>query len=208
MAERPAAAGRLVLASASPRRSQLLGLLGRPFDVEPSDVDETPHPGEAPDVYVGRVALDKARVAMARHPGRVVIAADTTVAVDDEILAKPVDAADAVRMLRLLSGREHLVHTGLVVGCRRPGGDALRVATVTSAVEVAVLDDADIDAYVATGEPLDKAGAYAIQGGAAPFVVAVRGSVTGIVGLPLAELRVQLRLADEWFASDPGDERP
>lgn len=195
----------LVLASASPRRRELLALLRRPFQVDPSDVDETPLAGETPEDYVARVAHDKARVGMARHPGRLVIAADTTVAVDGEILAKPVDAADARRMLRQLSGREHRVHTGMVVACRAAppaSAEAFDACTITSTVVFDPLTVDDIEAYVATGEPLDKAGAYAIQGGAAAFVREVHGSVTGIVGLPLAELRLMLAEADHWFPTD------
>ncbi len=201
-------AGRLLLASASPRRHQLLTLLRRPFDVDPSDVDETPRPGETPLDYVARVAHDKAEVAMARHPGRLVIAADTTVTIDAEILANPVDAGDALPMLRLLSGRDHLVHTAVAVGVRSPRRNASSDATVTSTVAFVELDEADIEAYVATAEPLDKAGAYAIQGGAAAFVREIHGSVTGIVGLPLAELRVMLAHLDEVFATGHRDERP
>lgn len=185
-------AGRLLLASASPRRHQLLTLLRRPFDVDPSDVDETPRPGETPLDYVARVAHDKAEVAMARHPGRLVIAADTTVTIDGEILAKPVDAVDAMRMLRLLSGRDHLVHTAVAVGVRSPRRNASSDATVTSTVAFVELDEADIEAYVATAEPLDKAGAYAIQDHGELIVERVDGSLTNVVGLPLARLEEEL----------------
>lgn len=188
---------RLLLASASPRRHQLLGLLRRPFDVDPADVDESVLPGEGALAYVERVAQAKAMVAVARHPDRLVLAADTTVDLDGAILAKPDDHDHARRMLRSLSGRDHRVHTRVVVAS--PG--FLSAGTTTTRVRFVELDDDDIDAYVATGEPLDKAGAYAIQGGAAAFVSTVHGSVTNIVGLPLAELRTMLAHADEWFAS-------
>lgn len=191
----------LVLASASPRRRELLALLRRPFEVDPADVDETAWPGETPLDYVARVAEAKAAVGAARHPGCLVLAADTTVEVDGVILAKPEDDADAARMLRALSGRPHRVHTHVVVALEGPGVSRGAAATVTSVVVFDDLDDDDIDAYVATGEPRDKAGAYAIQGGAAAFVRSVDGSVTNIVGLPLAELRGLLRDADTWFAT-------
>lgn len=192
-------APRLLLASASPRRRELLGLLRRPFDVDPADVDESVLPGEDALVYVARVARDKAMVAVGRHPDRLVLAADTTVDLDGAILAKPDDHDHARRMLRALAGRDHRVHTAVVVAA----AGWLRAVTVSTRVRFTPLDDDDIDAYVVTGEPLDKAGAYAIQGGAAAFVAEVHGSVTNIVGLPLAELRTMLAHADEWFASGP-----
>lgn len=185
---------RIVLASASPRRRELLSLLGVAFEVKPADVDETPWPGEAALDYVIRVAEDKANVAAARDPGALIIAADTTVDLDGAILAKPADEAEAERMLRALSGRAHEVHTHVVV---TNGADGWGMAaTVTTQVLFDVLSEGDIVAYVATGEPMDKAGAYAIQGGAAAFVRAVHGSVTNVVGLPLAELRELLRDAE------------
>lgn len=187
----------LLLASASPRRRELLALLRRPFDVDPADVDESVLPGEDALTYVERVARAKAEVALGRHPDRLVIAADTTVDLDGAILAKPLDDADARRMLRSLSGRDHRVHTRVVVAAR----GFVSAGTATTRVRFDDLTDDDVDAYVATGEPLDKAGAYAIQGGAAAFVTSVQGSVTNIVGLPLAELRAMLAHADDWFAS-------
>ena len=194
----------IVLASASPRRHQLLALLARPFDVDAANVDESPWDAEAPLDYVARVAEDKAAVVAERHPGRLVVAADTIVELDGAILGKPVDAADATRMLRALSGREHHVHTHVVVAAHGPRGARGSAITVTSTVGFDVLDDAAIERYVATGEPFDKAGAYAIQGRAAPFVREVHGSVTNIVGLPLAELRVLLLEADEWAPTADG----
>ena len=189
----------LVLASGSPRRRELLALLGRAFDVDPADVDETAWPGEDVLDYVARVAEAKAAVAVERHPGRLVVAADTTVELDGVIYGKPFDAADAARMLRALSGREHRVHTHVVVAAAGSRGSRGSAVTVTSLVCFDVLDDLAIDAYIATGEPFDKAGAYAIQGHAAAFVREVHGSVTNIVGLPLAELRALLAESDEWL---------
>ena len=170
----------VVLASSSPRRHELLARLGVEFTTASPDVDESPLPGEDPVAYVRRLALDKAHT-VAAGPDVLVIAADTTVELDGEILAKPDDDEHARVMLRGLSGRTHLTHTGV----------ALRLGTrtveevVTTAVTFARLTDAEIDWYVATGEPLDKAGAYALQGAAGVFVERIDGSVSNVVGLPL-----------------------
>jgi septum formation protein len=169
---------KLRLASGSPRRRELLEQLGLELEIAPADIDETALAGESPIEYVGRLALAKAAVVA----GELVLAADTTVELDGEILAKPLDAADAARMLRALSGREHQVHTG--VALRHAGRTEL--AVVSTDVTFAALDEATIAWYVATGEPLDKAGAYAIQGAGAVLVAGVRGSVSNVVGLPLA----------------------
>lgn len=186
----------VVLASASPRRRELLATLGlRPGDdlvIDPADTDESWKPSEDPVAYVRRVAHDKAMTVARRHPGRVVLAADTTVDLDGRILAKPVDADDATAMLTGLSGREHLTHTGLAVVDR---SGSCRVEVVTTAVVFRDLGADEVAWYVATGEPLDKAGAYAIQGGAAAFVTRVDGSVSNVVGLPLAETVLALRVA-------------
>ena len=170
---------RLVLASGSPRRSELLAAAGFEFDVAPADIDESTREGEAPVEYVQRLAREKC----AAVPGDVVVAADTTVDVDGVVFAKPVDDDDARQMLRALSGRSHLVHTGVAIRRRR----TVRSFVVTSEVHFVELADYEIDAYLATGEPLDKAGAYALQGGAARFVSKVVGSVSGVIGLPMAE---------------------
>ncbi|MCB1055952.1 MAG: septum formation protein Maf, partial [Acidobacteria bacterium] len=149
---------RLILASGSPRRSQLLGLLGLAFEVRPVDLDETPHPGEDPVVYVERLAREKAEAHA--HPGELVLAADTTVFLDREILGKPEDPDDARRMLRRLSARTHQVATGVALHDR---ATARTVAHVDrTPVTFRALTEAEIDWYVATGEPMDKAGAYAI----------------------------------------------
>ena len=189
---------RLVLASASPRRSDLLGSVGLDFDVIPADIDETVADGESPLEYVARLSREKAATVVEMMPtGSIVVAADTTVDVDGQILEKPTDDADARRMLRLLSGRAHLVHTGVtVVG---PGGDGAgedrRTVVVETAVTVVELGDAEIDWYLATGEHVGKAGAYGIQGAAGVFVERIDGSVTNVIGLPLAETVAMLRSA-------------
>jgi nucleoside triphosphate pyrophosphatase len=172
----------VVLASASPRRRQLLAQFGFDFEVRPAHTDETPRPGEPPIRYVERVAREKA-AAVAR-PGELVIAADTTVDVGGEILGKPVDDHDARRMLRRLSGRDHDVHTGVALVV-----DGRLVSTVeTTAVSMTAISEGQIDWYVATGEPGDKAGGYALQGIGGIFVTSVVGSVSNVVGLPLSVL--------------------
>jgi septum formation protein len=171
----------LVLASASPRRAELLRLAGFTFEVAPADVDEMPREAELAEHYVRRLAEAKARAVAAQHPGAAVLGADTTVAVDGAILGKPADSADAVAMLHRLQGRAHDVLTGVaVVG---PGWSASSVATTR--VWMAPLTAEDIDGYVASGEPMDKAGAYAIQGLASRFVTRIEGSYPNVVGLPV-----------------------
>jgi septum formation protein len=172
----------LLLASASPRRAQLLTAAGIRFEPQPSEVDETPHPGEAPADYVRRLAREKAEVVAGGNPGRLVLGADTTVVVDDRILAKAEDPAEARAMLGQLAGRAHLVLTGVaLVG---PGISAVEVATTT--VEFAPMTSEDIERYVATDEWRDKAGAYGIQGRAGRFITRLEGSYTNVVGLPVA----------------------
>lgn len=171
----------LILASASPRRAELLKAAGFQFDVIVADVDESVHPGETPDEHVRRLAEAKARPVVPRAGERAVLAADTVVVVDGVILGKPVDDNDARRMLRMLSGRAHEVMTGV---CLAHGACVTRVVVTT--VEFAVLCDEEIDWYVASGEPADKAGAYAIQGLASRFVTRIDGSYSNVVGLPVA----------------------
>ncbi len=171
---------RLILASRSPRRRELLAALGIPLVVRPAHTDETPRPGEPPPQYVRRVAAEKAEGV----DGEVVLGADTAVVLGERILGKPEDVEDARRMLRALSGRAHTVLTGVCV--RRRDGPVAE-STVASQVHFAPLSDAAIDWYVGTGEPLDKAGAYAVQGAGGAFVREVSGSVSNVVGLPLAE---------------------
>ena len=175
--------GRIILASASPRRAELLRAAGIDFDVVPANVDETLDSGETAREYVARLAEAKARTIHARDGERTVLAADTVVVVDSEILGKPLDEADARRMLRLLSGRSHDVLTA--VSIFHPG-EIVDTRVDTTRVEFALLSDADIDWYVATGEPLDKAGAYAVQGLASRFVPRIDGSYSNVVGLPIA----------------------
>ncbi|MEK9884656.1 MAG: Maf family protein [Acidimicrobiaceae bacterium] len=181
----------LVLASGSPRRKSLLSDLDVDFIVVPADVDESSLVGEDAKTYVARVATLKAQTVRESYPNAVVLAADTTVDRDGEILAKPVDAADAASMLRSLSGREHFTHTAVCVA----HGDLVDTVVVSTAVMFRCLGTEEIDWYVRTGEPLDKAGAYGIQGRAAAFVSSISGSVSNVVGLPLAETIGLLRKA-------------
>jgi septum formation protein len=169
----------LVLASGSPRRRELVGLLGVAFDVVAPDVDETPLDGEGVDAMVRRLAVAKALAVEAADA--IVIGSDTAVELDGEILGKPADLADAMRMLRRLSGRLHRVHTAVAV---RHGRHVAVDETVSEVTFVQMTDD-EISWYVGTGEPLDKAGAYGLQGIGGAFVESVRGSVTGVLGLPL-----------------------
>jgi septum formation protein len=173
---------RLLLASQSPRRAELLRAAGFEFDVQSSDADETLHAGELPDDYVQRVARAKADAVLPVAGERIVVAADTTVVVDHHILAKPADPADAARMLRLLSGRQHQVMTGVTVA----GGGRILTRLAVTTVEFAALGDDEIAAYVSSGEPMDKAGAYAVQGVASRFVTRIEGSYSNVVGLPVA----------------------
>jgi septum formation protein len=194
----------IYLASRSPRRRELLAQIGVKFEPlmfregsrQDPDTDESVYPGESADDYVRRVTMAKVnaawqRVLMRRGLRRMpVLAADTTVAVEGEILAKPADRAEAERMLRLLSGTRHRVLTAVAVGLEQ----RIEVAVSESFVTFARLDDARIQAYVQSGESHDKAGAYAIQGRAAAFVERLEGSYTGVMGLPLYETANLLRL--------------
>ncbi len=183
--------GRLVIASASPRRSELLTSAGFRFSVEVADVDESPLAGENPEAYVLRVARDKARVVAdrCRDFGSIVLAADTTVAVDGEILAKPENELDAIRMLQLLAGRVHDVFTGVVV----LGRDRQLDEVVPTRVRLLPITIDEIQWYVKSGEPMGKAGAYGIQGRAARFVDWIEGSWSNVVGLPVATVYRLLR---------------
>jgi nucleoside triphosphate pyrophosphatase len=162
----------------------LLRAAGIEFDVIHADVDETIHRGELPDAYVRRVAEAKARAVAARERERIVVAADTTVVIDGAMLGKPVNDADAKRMLCLLSGRTHAVLTAVAV-CRGGTSDPI-VDIERTEVEFARLTEFEIDWYLATGEPRDKAGAYGIQGYASRFVTRINGSYSNVVGLPIA----------------------
>ncbi len=171
----------LILASASPRRSELLRNAGITFTVEPAHVAEQPLPGEHPSQYAQRLARDKARAIFARHSDSVVLGADTVVVVDEHLLEKPRDLQDAARMLRLLSGRVHQVMTGV---CLMAPGFEQTEAEITE-VRVSELSDTEIAAYVETGEPMDKAGAYAIQGIASRWIERIDGCYFNVVGLPV-----------------------
>jgi septum formation protein len=175
---------RLVLASASPRRADLLRAAGIAFDAFPVDIDERFKSGEKPEHAVARLAETKALVAAASHPDAVVLGADTTVVIRGEVLAKPADAPDAERMLRLLSGRTHEVFTGVCV-CHK---SRRLVHVEPTRVRMAQLGDSEIEWYIATREPFDKAGGYAVQGLASRFIEGIDGSYSNVVGLPISSV--------------------
>jgi septum formation protein len=203
----------LVLASASPRRQELLRNAGISFTVNPADIDETPLPGESPRECAERLAREKALAVWSMRPQDLVLGADTIVVVDQTILGKPVDAHDAARMLRLLSDCVHRVITGVcligpVAGEMAPDAARsqssspeelrtenreLRTASETTLVTMSALSDDEIRDYVATGEPMDKAGAYAIQGIAARWIPRIEGDYSNVVGLPVALVYTMLR---------------
>jgi septum formation protein len=184
---------KFILASSSPRRRQLLESIGLRFEVIPSHVPEVHQEGEVPEEYVARLSRDKASAIAAEHPSRWVIAADTTVYLDEKLLEKPADAEDAQRMLATIAGRTHTVYTGVTLQNLDRDWRETRVAETE--VRMLPLSGADIAWYVGTGEPLDKAGAYAAQGIGAVFVESIHGSYTNVVGLPLATLFQMLRKA-------------
>jgi septum formation protein len=178
------------LASASPRRRDLLAATGLAFQIVPANLDESPRPQEAAPAYVCRLAMAKARTVARCHPGAIVLGADTTVTIDGLLLGKPQTPDEARWMLRRLSGRQHAVVTGVaVVTCASPDRRQERCAleVVTSQVQMRVLPASTIEWYIASGEPLDKAGAYAVQGLGAALVESVAGSFTNVVGLPLTQ---------------------
>ena len=189
---------KLILASASPRRRELLALAGVPFEIVVSPAQEpAPDVNEHPAAYAARMARLKAAAVAEAHPTAVVLGADSVVAVGETILGKPADAADALRMLRLLSGRSHQVVTGCALFA--PGREP-EIFTVATDVTMGMVSEDRLTAYVATGEPMDKAGAYAIQGGAAAFVTTICGSYTNVVGLPLAEV---VEILSVWGVAAP-----
>jgi septum formation protein len=181
----------LVLASRSPRRREILRQAGIPFVVRPMEVDETPLPGEAARAYAMRIAREKAKAAVAglAPDGEIVLGADTTVLIQGEILGKPLDDADARRMLHLLSGQRHAVLTGI---CLRSTSRAIEDCAETS-VWFAPLSSQEIEDYAASGEPMDKAGAYAIQGLASKFIQRIEGCYFNVMGLPVALVYRHLR---------------
>jgi septum formation protein len=178
--------GTIVLASASPRRTELMALAGIEFTVAPADICEDVLPGEAPADHVIRLSREKADAVAAKVDGSFFIGADTIVVLEGAILGKPVDAADAARMLAGLSGRDHEVITGFTVFDKASSIHISR--SVCTEVTFKKLEEKEIAAYIATGCPMDKAGAYAIQGGAVHFVRAINGSYTNVIGLPMTEL--------------------
>lgn len=190
----------LVLASASPRRQELLRNAGISFAVQSADIDETPLAGEAAQACAERLAREKAVAVWRSRPADLVLGADTVVVVDDQILNKPVDADDAARMLRMLSGRVHVVITGVCLARKAVGGQSsaardpeCNVASETTSVTMTRISDEDIQAYVGTGEPMDKAGAYAIQGWASRWIPRIEGDYSNVVGLPVALVYRMLR---------------
>ena len=179
----------LTLASASPRRQELLRNAGILFDVQPAHIPEDPLPGEPPKECAERLARDKALAIAAKRPTDIVLGADTVVVMDGQNLGKPTDAADAARMLRLLSGRTHQVITGV---CLVAHGRC-SVTSETTSVTMSEISEKDIADYVASGEPMDKAGAYAIQGIAARWIPRIEGDYSNVVGLPVALVCRMLR---------------
>ena len=180
---------KLILASGSPRRRELLTQAGFEFEVIPADIDEIRHPNEAPMDYVRRLALEKAQTIAALHPQATILGADTTVVLSGEVMNKPVDPADAERMLRLLSGKTHQVHTGLCV--ITPAATHQHVET-TNVVFREITED-ELTTYIASGHATDKAGAYGIQGYAARWIPRIEGDYFNVVGLPLSTVVSLLR---------------
>lgn len=189
----------LVLASASPRRQELLRNAGIPFTVYPASIPELPLAEESPRACAERLAREKARAVLRQQPGQLVLGADTIVAVDSLILGKPRDEADAMRMLRLLSGRTHQVITGVcLVGTLRTGNQKLEAGfedtrSESTLVSMTTLSAEDIHSYIASGEPMDKAGAYAIQGTASRWIPRIQGDYFNVVGLPVALVQRMLQ---------------
>lgn len=173
---------RLILASSSPRRRELLTQIGLTFDIAPAHIDETRHTSENPTAYVQRLALEKAQAIHMLHPGAFVLGADTTVEIDGNALEKPANRADAERMLRALSGRVHHVHTGLALLSPHSQGTHLETTSVT----FSPIDEAELQHYLDSSEPYDKAGAYGIQGYAARWIPRIDGDYFNVMGLPLA----------------------
>ncbi len=181
----------LILASASPRRAELLQQIGLQFEVCAAHIDESLRPNESPRDYVLRMAQEKAEAIAPRFPGAVILASDTSVVVDDEVLGKPADQADAARMLACLADRSHVVMTSVCVL-----GEQCQLALNETEVWFRAISPAEMAAYWHSGEPADKAGGYAIQGLGAQFVARIDGSYSGVMGLPLFEVAQMLRQAE------------
>ena len=191
---------RVVLASQSPRRRDLLDLIGMRHEVRPADIDETVFPAEQPAQYTERLAREKARTIGEREPDAITIGSDTTVVIDGDILGKPADEADARRMLRRLSGREHTVFTAVAVA----HGHRIASSVEEVLVRFRELSDETIADYVATGEPMDKAGAYGIQGYGATIVERIEGDYFAVMGLPLGRMvRLMAELGFEYAFGPP-----
>ncbi|MGH9821343.1 MAG: Maf family protein [Pyrinomonadaceae bacterium] len=173
---------KLILASGSPRRAEILASVGWEFTKVVPDIDESERPRESPETYVQRLAREKAEVVAAKNNKGVILAADTTVVIDEQIIGKPVDLDDARRMLRLLSGKRHEVLTGVAV---LTDGD-MRIGLQRTGVKFAPLTEAEVNFLAEMGDPLDKAGAYAVQAQAALFIEAIHGDYWNVVGLPLS----------------------
>ena len=189
IAKQPSGRSLLVLASASPRRQELLRNAGIAFEVQPAHIPEDPLPGENAKDCAERLAREKALAVARQRPKDAVLGADTVVVIDDQILGKPVDALDAARMLKLLSGRQHQVITGVCLVL----GDRESVGSETTSVTMTRISEDEIADYVATGEPMDKAGAYAIQGIASRWIPRIEGDYSNVVGLPIALVYRMLR---------------
>lgn len=172
---------KLILASGSPRRSEIMNSVGWKFTKVIPDIDESERVGELPGDYVRRLAKEKAEAVAASHPGEIILAADTTVVIDDQIIGKPIDDEDARRMIRMLSGNWHEVLTGVALF----QDDRAEVGIQTTRVKFAKMSDAEVDFLVAKGDPLDKAGAYAVQAQAALFIEGIEGDYWNVVGLPI-----------------------
>ena len=173
---------KLVLASGSPRRSEIMNSVGWEFTKDAPDIDESELAGENPETYVRRLAKEKAEVVAASHPGEIVLAADTTVVIDDQIIGKPVDVDDARRMIRMLSGNWHKVLTGIAV----MKDSSVAIGMESTRVKFAAMTNSEIEFLVENGDPLDKAGAYAVQAQAALFIEGIEGDYWNVVGLPIS----------------------
>jgi septum formation protein len=181
----------IILASASPRRAELLRNAAIPFRVKPGHVPESPRAGETPLAYCRRLAQDKARAVQSQFPNGFILGADTVVIVDEHLLEKPQDSNDAIRMLKMMLDRSHLVSTGVcLIG---PGGSFEDVRSETTEVTFTQMTDDEIRSYVATGEPMDKAGAYGIQGVASRWIKKVNGCYFNVMGLPIGLVYRMLR---------------
>ena len=183
---------KLVLASGSPRRSEIMNSVGWEFTKDVPDIDESEHPAETPEDYVRRLAREKAETIAPSHPGEIVLAADTTVVIESQIVGKPIDVEDARRMLEMLSGNWHEVLTGIAV----MKNGATEIGIERTRVKFAQMSKAEVDFLVDKGDPLDKAGAYAVQAQAALFIEGIEGDYWNVVGLPIGLVYRMVRRAE------------